>query len=367
MSRMSRPSSGPSPERRKCAATASRSQAMRRGLIRCSGAIGPAGSHQLSPNASKRATSLAYDARGGHPQNSSGPLALTAPDSATIAARNALNEGVVAALSTSAARSARAFSSLPLPGDPMSRLVMKFGGTSRRQRRPASATSRATSNAKSTRATKSRSSSPRCPARPTNWSRWCQRGGAASRQPQAEYDAVVASGELVTAGLLAIVLRGHGTARPILAGLADPAPHRRRPRRGAHHRASTARAILDGFARERDRGRRRLSGLPRADRPRDDARARRLGHFGGGARRGAATPIGATSTPTSTASTPPIRASCPGRAGSTRSSFEEMLEMASLGAKVLQVRSVEVAMVHKVKLYRAIVVRRSRRSRSSAR
>ena len=34
-----------------------------------------------------------------------------------------------------------------------------------------------------------------------------------------------------------------------------------------------------------------------------------------------------------------------------RVSFEEMLEMASLGAKVLQVRSVEVAMVHGVKLY----------------
>jgi len=34
-----------------------------------------------------------------------------------------------------------------------------------------------------------------------------------------------------------------------------------------------------------------------------------------------------------------------------RIAFEEMLEMASLGAKVLQVRSVEVAMVHKVKLY----------------
>ncbi len=34
-----------------------------------------------------------------------------------------------------------------------------------------------------------------------------------------------------------------------------------------------------------------------------------------------------------------------------RVAFEEMLEMASLGAKVLQVRSVEVAMVHKVKLY----------------
>jgi aspartate kinase len=33
-----------------------------------------------------------------------------------------------------------------------------------------------------------------------------------------------------------------------------------------------------------------------------------------------------------------------------RVAFEEMLEMASMGAKVLQVRSVEVAMVHKVKL-----------------
>ncbi len=29
--------------------------------------------------------------------------------------------------------------------------------------------------------------------------------------------------------------------------------------------------------------------------------------------------------------------------------FEEMLEIASLGAKVLQVRSVELAMVHKVR------------------
>jgi aspartate kinase len=34
-----------------------------------------------------------------------------------------------------------------------------------------------------------------------------------------------------------------------------------------------------------------------------------------------------------------------------RITFEEMLEMASLGAKVLQVRSVELAMVHKVKTF----------------
>eukprot|EP01035_Chromulina_nebulosa_P067201 gene67200-biopygen49338 len=36
------------------------------------------------------------------------------------------------------------------------------------------------------------------------------------------------------------------------------------------------------------------------------------------------------------------------RARGDRVSFEEMLEMASLGSKVLQVRSVEIAMVHRV-------------------
>ncbi len=34
-----------------------------------------------------------------------------------------------------------------------------------------------------------------------------------------------------------------------------------------------------------------------------------------------------------------------------RVSYEEMLELSSLGAKVLQVRSVELAMVHKVKTF----------------
>ena len=62
----------------------------------------------------------------------------------------------------------------------------------------------------------------------------------------------------------------------------------------------------------------------------------------------ASRPTAATSTPTSTASTPPIRASCPRRGGWKRSPIEEMLEMASLGAKVLQTRSVEIAMLHRV-------------------
>ena len=45
--------------------------------------------------------------------------------------------------------------------------------------------------------------------------------------------------------------------------------------------------------------------------------------------------------------------------------FEEMLEMASLGAKVLQVRSVELAMVHKVRDLRALELRRARGHRSA--
>ncbi len=48
-------------------------------------------------------------------------------------------------------------------------------------------------------------------------------------------------------------------------------------------------------------------------------------------------------------------------------SFEEMLEMASLGAKVLQVRSVEVAHGAKGQALCALVLRRSRLTLSLAR
>jgi aspartate kinase len=50
-----------------------------------------------------------------------------------------------------------------------------------------------------------------------------------------------------------------------------------------------------------------------------------------------------------TASTPPTPASAQARK-LDRIAFEEMLELASLGAKVLQTRSVELAMRYKVKL-----------------
>jgi len=62
-------------------------------------------------------------------------------------------------------------------------------------------------------------------------------------------------------------------------------------------------------------------------------------------------PTCARSTPMSKASTPPTRASSPTRVRLARISFEEMLEMAATGGRVLAMRSVEVARNHHVPLH----------------
>ncbi len=69
---------------------------------------------------------------------------------------------------------------------------------------------------------------------------WCR--DASPLHDAREYDAVVASGEQVTAGLLAIALRGHGHQRPLLAGLAIADPDLQRARLGAHPRHQRRRA-----------------------------------------------------------------------------------------------------------------------------
>ena len=56
-------------------------------------------------------------------------------------------------------------------------------------------------------------------------------------------------------------------------------------------------------------------------------------------------------TPTSRAFIRPIRASVPTPASSTRISYDEMIELASLGAKVLQIRSVEFAKKYSVPVH----------------
>ncbi|MEO3389345.1 aspartate kinase [Mesorhizobium sp. CAU 1741] len=163
-----------------------------------------------------------------------------------------------------------------------------------------------------------------------------------------EYDAVVASGEQVTAGLLALVLQAmgvharswqgwqiplktdtsHGAARiadidgsfliqrfsegqvAVIAGFQGIAPDNRISTLGRGGSDTSAVAIAAAVNADRCDIYTDVDGVYTTD-PRIEPKARRL----------------------------------------ARISFEEMLEMASLGAKVLQVRSVELAMVHKVRTF----------------
>ncbi len=163
-----------------------------------------------------------------------------------------------------------------------------------------------------------------------------------------EYDAIVASGEQVTAGLLAIALQSigvharswlgwqipiktdnsHGAARiteidgaflikrfgegqvAVIAGFQGLAPDNRITTLGRGGSDTSAVAIAAAVKADRCDIYTDVDGVYTTD-PRIEPKARRL----------------------------------------SKISFEEMLEMASLGAKVLQVRSVELAMVHKVRTF----------------
>ncbi|HTV67284.1 MAG TPA: aspartate kinase [Rhizobiaceae bacterium] len=163
-----------------------------------------------------------------------------------------------------------------------------------------------------------------------------------------EYDAVVASGEQVTSGLLAIALQSmgiharswqgwqipiktdgaHGAARiqdidggfliqrfgegqvAVIAGFQGIAPDNRIATLGRGGSDTSAVAIAAAVKADRCDIYTDVDGVYTTD-PRMEPKARRLDKI----------------------------------------SFEEMLEMASLGSKVLQVRSVELAMVHKVRTF----------------
>ncbi len=163
-----------------------------------------------------------------------------------------------------------------------------------------------------------------------------------------EYDAVVASGEQVTAGLLAITLQNmgvnarswqgwqipiktdnaHGAARildidgaflikrfgedqvAVIAGFQGIGPDNRIATLGRGGSDTSAVAIAAAVKADRCDIYTDVDGVYTTD-PRVEPKARRLAKI----------------------------------------SFEEMLEMASLGAKVLQVRSVELAMVHRVRTF----------------
>ena len=172
---------------------------------------------------------------------------------------------------------------------------------------------------------------------------------AAPLYDNAEYDSVVASGELITAGLLAIVLKDKGLKARSWAGWQIPLLTDE-----AHGAARIAgidgKNILDGFAKGEIAVVAGFQGLHA-----DTGRVTTLGRGGSDTSAVAlAAALGADRCDIYTdvdgvyTTDPRI---VPKARRLEKVSFEEMLEMASLGAKVLQVRSVEVAMVHKVKLY----------------
>nr|USU30471.1 aspartate kinase [Methylobacterium sp. OTU13CASTA1] len=163
---------------------------------------------------------------------------------------------------------------------------------------------------------------------------------------EAEYDAVVASGELVTAGLLAIALRKTGLkARswqgwqiPILTSDAHGSA-RIEGIDGARLDAGFKRgevAVIAGFQGMHE-ATGRVTTLGRGG---SDTSAVAIAAAIGAERCDIYTDVDGVYT------TDPRVVQKARRM--ERVTFEEMLEMASLGAKVLQVRSVELAMVHRV-------------------
>ena len=176
---------------------------------------------------------------------------------------------------------------------------------------------------------------------------WCKE--AAPLHDMREYDAVVASGEQVTSGLLAMALQAQGVpARswqgwqiPLLTG----------PTHGsARIEAIEPAGILEGFARGETAV---IAGFQGLHKP--TGRVTTLGRGGSDTSAVAvAAAIGAERCDIYTDvdgvyTTDPRVVSKARRMD--RIAFEEMLEMASLGAKVMQVRSVELALKHDMPTY----------------
>jgi aspartate kinase len=173
---------------------------------------------------------------------------------------------------------------------------------------------------------------------------WCKE--TSPLYDQREYDAVVASGEQVTAGLLAIALQEMGV--PARSWLGWQVPILTNDTHGSARIESIDGAgIIDGFQRGEVAVVAGFQGLHK-----ETGRITTLGRGGSDTSAVAlAAAIKADRCDIYTDvdgvySTDPRVV--PKARRMDRIAFEEMLEMASLGAKVLQVRSVEVAMVHKV-------------------
>ncbi|CUA88967.1 aspartate kinase [Chelatococcus sambhunathii] len=177
---------------------------------------------------------------------------------------------------------------------------------------------------------------------------WCRE--ASALHDAREYDAVVASGEQVTAGLLAIVLQDMGIWARSWQGWQIPILTD-----GAHGAARITGAdgsrIIQHFEERNEVA--VVTGFQGIHQP-----TNRIATLGRGGSDTSAVALAAaihadrcdiyTDVDGVYTTDPRI---VPQARRLDRVSFEEMLEMASLGAKVLQVRSVELAMTHNVKTF----------------
>ncbi|BAR98622.1 aspartokinase [Blastochloris viridis] len=176
---------------------------------------------------------------------------------------------------------------------------------------------------------------------------WCK--DAAPLYDTREYDTVVASGEQVTSGLLALMLTNMGVPARSWQGWQIPI------RTDGAHGAARIKDIdgtnlADGFAKGEVAVISGFQGIHQ-----DSGRITTLGRGGSDTSAVAvAAAIGAERcdiyTDVDGVYTTDPRV-VPEARRLPKVAFEEMLEMASLGAKVLQVRSVELAMVHQVRTF----------------
>jgi aspartate kinase len=177
---------------------------------------------------------------------------------------------------------------------------------------------------------------------------WCRE--AAALHDAREYDAVVASGEQVTAGLLAIVLEGIGVNARSWQGWQLPIVT------SNAHGAARILSINGGelIARFKERGEVAvIAGFQGIHK--DTGRITTLGRGGSDTSAVAiAAAIQATRcdiyTDVDGVYTTDPRV-VPRAQRLDKIAYEEMLEFASLGAKVLQVRSVELGMIHNVRIF----------------
>ena len=228
----------------------------------------------------------------------------------------------------------------------MSRLVMKFGGTSvadlERIRRVASLVQAEVATGKGVAVVVSAMA-----GRTNELVAWTDSAGAASAglpESDDEYDTVVAAGEQITAGLLAMTLRNMGVPARSWLGwqvpiITDQAHGRARiddipPENLEAALAAGEVAVIAGFQGVTREG--RIATLGRGG---SDTSAVAIAAALGG-QCDIYTDVDGVYT-----TDPRIESKARRLA---RISYEEMLEMASLGAKVLQTRSVELAMAKRV-------------------